>query len=43
MAYTCLGNLNFIWEYAIPIILIIATFVASIYAIYLSRRMKSKT
>jgi len=43
MADIGLGNLNFIREYLIPIILIIATFAASLYAIYLGRRMKTKT
>ena len=37
-----LGNLNFIREHLIPTIMIIATFAVSIYAIHLSRRMKTK-
>lgn len=42
MADICLGNLNFIQERLILVIMIIATFAASIYAIHLSRRMKTK-
>lgn len=43
MLYMFLGNFNFIREYLIPIVMIIAVFAASLYAIYLSRRMKTKT
>jgi len=42
MADIGLGNLNFIRKYLIPVIMIVATFAASLYAIYLSRRMKTK-
>lgn len=42
MVDICLGNYNFIQKHLIPMIMIIATFAASIYAIYLSRRMKPK-
>ena len=42
MADIGLGNLNFIRKYLISIIMIITTFAASIYAIYLSIRMKKK-
>lgn len=37
-----IGIGNFIRDYAIPIIMILATIAISIYTIYLSRRMKPK-
>ncbi len=42
MVDTGLAKYNFIQDYMIPIIAIILTVTASLYAIYLSRRLKKK-